>query len=138
MTIKEQLKKWYLEDHISIKKIAKKLNLSYGTVKRYFEINNIEIYRRTKTKEEIIVERISKEEIIDLLKKYNWSAIKAAQSINIDYKHFRIWTDSYKIPRKFKRKPNGQKMTDEEYIQRFEEWSEFSIENLSELTPTTE
>ncbi|MFA4880833.1 MAG: hypothetical protein WC650_04405 [Candidatus Doudnabacteria bacterium] len=126
--IKQQLEEMYNIKGMSVGSIAKRLNVSYGTVRRYFQVVGIEVKKRKRqTKEQIVANRKSEEEILRLLKKNGWSIMGAAKSLGVKYDHLKIWMDFYKIPQKFSRKGKGEKMTNEDFIKKFEDWTEFNL-----------
>lgn len=126
--IKQQLEEMYNKKGMSVGDIAKKLNISYGTVRRYFNVVGIELKKGKKqTKEQIIADRKSEEEILHLLKKNRWSIMRVAEILDVKYGHLKIWMDYYKIPQKFSRKGKGEKMTNEDFVKKFENWSEFNL-----------
>ncbi len=128
--IKQQLEEMYNKQGLSISEISKKLNTSYGTVRRYFMIAGIEFRKKKRqTKEQIIADRKSKEDILRLLKKHAWSIMKVAKILDVKYSHLKIWMEFYKIPQKFSRKGKGEKMSNEDFIKKFEDWTDFNLKN---------
>lgn len=126
--IKQQLEEMYNKQGLSIGEIAKKLNVSYGMVRRYFIVAGIDLKKRKKqTKEQIIADRKSEEELLRLLQKNDWSIMRVAKILDVKHANIQIWMDYYKIPQKFSRKGKGEKMTNEDFIKKFENWTAFNL-----------
>lgn len=129
--IKIQLQTMYHGKGMSITDIAKKLNMSYGTVRRYFDLVGIETKRKKrKTREQIIADRKSKEEILRLLKNNDFSTMKVSKILEVNYNELKIWMEYYNIPQKFSRGKKGDKMSNEEFVNKFEKWTDFNLNEL--------
>jgi len=130
--IKQYLEEMYNQKKMSVGDIASKLDVSYGTVRRYFEIAGIELKKRKRqTKEEIIADRKPKDELLKLLKSHDWSIMRVAEILGVKHGNVKLWMEYYKIPQKFSRKGKGKKMTNEDFMKKFEEWTEFNIKELN-------